>query len=238
MNEYDDYSDEQLQAFIDDEIGTHERAEIMQAVRQDDALACRVCELLQLKDSVRLAYRDLPQPAEQEILWHAARKARVSLKVIAAAVLFATGSLTGWVLQSHTDSPHGRVNQLVQAESAHKRVILHIGSADTQRLEKALDDAELLLAGNDGNPGLVQLEVVANAGGLALLRTDTSPFIERIRNMVEDHDNVDFFACSRTIEKLRLKGITVKLVPEATVIPEALKQVVDRIQDGWIYIRV
>ena len=238
MNEDDEFSDEQLQAFVDDEIGTHERAEIMQAVDRNDALACRVCELLHLKDTVRLAYRDPPQPEKQEILWHTARKARLSLKVVAAAVLFATGSLAGWVLQSYTDSPHGRVNQLAQAEYAHKRAILHISTADTERLDKALDDAESMLAGNDGKPGLVQLEVVANAEGLELLRADTSRFIERIRVLAEDHDNVDFFACSRTIEKLRLKGIPVKLVPEAAIIPEALKKVVDRIQDGWIYIRV
>jgi len=60
---YDDkFSDEQIQAFVDDEIDTHDRAEIMEAVRNDEKLACRVCELLQLKDSVSLAYRELHNP--------------------------------------------------------------------------------------------------------------------------------------------------------------------------------
>jgi len=62
MSHDDKFSDEQIQAFVDDEIDTHDRAEIMEAVRNDEELACRVCELLQLKDSVSLAYREPPQP--------------------------------------------------------------------------------------------------------------------------------------------------------------------------------
>ena len=54
----------------------------------------------------------------------------------------------------------------------------------------------------------------------------------------QKYDNISFLACSRTIEKLRLKGIDVHLVPEATVIPAALEEIVDRLQQGWAYIRV
>jgi hypothetical protein len=41
--------------FIDDEINSSERAEIMGAIKIHENLSYRVCELLQLKNAARLA---------------------------------------------------------------------------------------------------------------------------------------------------------------------------------------
>lgn len=238
---YDDkFSDEQIQAFVDDEIDTHDRAEIIEAVSKDEKLACRVCELLQLKDSVRLAYREPPQPDHINTRWQTSHKTRLSIKTAAAVVLFALGSTTGWLLHTHpaSTSPVPKIAQMAPAEKEYKRVILHISTADPARLGQALDDAEMLLSGYKDHPEMVQLEVVANTEGLTLLRADTSPYVERIRRLAQEYDNISFLACSRTIEKLRMKGIDVRLVPEAMVIPGALEEIVDKLQEGWVYIRV
>lgn len=241
MSNHEDFSDEQLQAFVDDEIDTHDRTVIMEAVRDDDALACRVCELLQLKDSVRLAYREPPQHSYTNSRWEAAHKTRISLKAVAAVTIFTVGSLSGWLMNTQlaTTPVHaGSMAQIMPANEEFKRVVLHISTANPERLEQALDDAEELLSGYKANPDMVQLEVVSNTEGLTLLRMDTSPYPERIRRMAREYNNISFLACSRTIEKLRLKGIDVHLVPEARVIPGALEQIVDRLQEGWVYIRV
>lgn len=236
------FSDEQLQAFVDDEVDLSDRTEIMEAISRDDELACRVCELLQIKDSVRLAYHEPPQPAHTSKRWRAASKARVPVKAIAASLLLATGILSGWFM--HALSLNGaspstsNLAQMAPAIQEFKRVILHVSTADPERLGHALDDAELLLSGYKDQPEMLQLEVVANAAGLALLREDASPYVERIRRMAQKYDNIDFLACSRTIEKLHLKGIDVHLIPEAKVIPAALEEIVDKLQEGWVYIRV
>ena len=241
MNKHEDFSDEQLQAFVDDEIDTHDRAVIMEAVRNDDTLACRVCELLQLKDTVRLVYREPPQPSHIKNRWEAAHKSRASLKAIAAVTIFTVGSLSGWLMHMQSTRTAGQaVNlaQVVPAKEEFKQVILHISTADPERLGQALDDAEELLSDYRNNPDMVQLEVVSNSKGLALLRMDTSPYLDRIRRMAMEYSNISFLACNRTIEKLQLKGIEVHLIPEARVIPGALEEIVDRLQEGWVYIRV
>jgi intracellular sulfur oxidation DsrE/DsrF family protein len=243
MSCYDDkFSDEQIQAFVDDEIDTHDRAEIMEAVRKDEKLACRVCELLQLKDSVRLAYREPPQSDHANKRWQTSHKTGLSIKTAAAVVLFTVGSVTGWLLHTQqgltSATPAAKIAQMAPAEKEYKRVILHVSTADPARLGQALDDAELLLSGYKDQPEMVQLEVVANTEGLTLLRADTSPYVERIRRLAQEYDNISFLACSRTIEKLRMKGINVHLVPEAMVIPGALEEIVDKLQEGWVYIRV
>jgi len=236
------FSDEQLQAFVDDEVDLSDRAEIMEAISRDDELACRVCELLQIKDSVRLAYHEPPQPVHASKQWQVASKARVSVRTIAASFLLAMGVLSGWFMHALSlngaSPPTSNLVQMAPANQEFKRVILHISTADTERLEQALDDAELLLSGYKNHPEMLQLEVVANAAGLTLLREDASPYVDRIRRMAQEYDNIDFLACSRTIEKLHLKGIDVHLIPEAKVIPAALEEIVDKLQEGWVYIRV
>lgn len=236
------YSDEQLQAFVDNEIDITDRAEIMEAIRQDDALACQVCELLQIKDMVRLAYLEPERVAPGQGSVPPAWRARMPRMAAAAVMIFALGTLTGTLIPAHkTETANYGFDPLARAGSnGHelKRVVLHVSSAEEERLEQALNDAEELLEGYKDNPELIQLEVVANTAGLALLRADTSPYPERIRRLAEKFDNISFLACSRTIEKLRLRGIDVHLLPEATVIPGALEAIVDRLQEGWVYIRV
>lgn len=242
MNTRSSFSDEQLQAFVDDEIDIAERAEIMEAVRHDDELACRVCELLQLKDSVRLAYREPELPETRPASWKSGWWSGTPFRAAAAVLIFALGTLTGTSLQMNTTDPlaytGGKLASAAIANQELKRVVLHISTAESQRLDQALSDAEELLSSYKDRPEMVQLEVVANAEGLSMLRADTSPYPERIRRLAQQFNNVSFLACSRAIEKLRMRGIDVHLLPEAQVIPGALEEIVDRLQEGWVYIRV
>ena len=182
------FSDELLETFVDDEIGTHDRAEIIEAVRHDKDLAGRICELLQAKDSVRLAYREPPQPERSDSRWQASRKGGFSGRAAAAVALFTLGSVTGWLMNTYqgASDPAAKIAQIAPAEKDYKRVILHISTADPERLGEALDDAELLLSGYKDQPRMVQLEVVANAAGLTLLRADASPYVERIRQLAAE----------------------------------------------------
>lgn len=242
MNNGPVYSDEQLQAFVDDEINISERAEIIAAINKDDVLACRVCELMQLKDSVRLAYTEPPQPENTGARWNTSHKAMISIKAVAGVMLLAMGTLIGVLLQPQLNpsasAQTAGLAQIAPAGDEYKRVVFHISTADPVRLAQALDDAEELLASYNDSPEKVQLEVVANAEGLTLLRADASPYVERLHRMALRYDNLSFLACSRTIEKLKLKGIDVHLVPDAEVIPAALEKIVDRLHEGWVYIRV
>ena len=239
MSNGTNYSDEQLQAFVDDEINVTDRAEIMEAVRLDDDLACRICELLQMKDTVRLAYREPEQPVSGYMSRQPARQWQVPATAAAALLIFAIGTTTGVVMQTYNNGTLiGSGNTVADVDHEMKRVIIHISSAEPQKLDEALTDAEELLVSYKDRPELVQLEVVANTAGLELLRADTSPYPDRIRRMAQQFDNISFLACSRTIEKLRLRGIDVHLLPEAKTIPGALEEIVDRMQEGWVYIRV
>jgi len=113
-----------------------------------------------------------------------------------------------------------------------------VSSSDPVRFGAALDGVERLLRTSRAEGRVVQVEIVANTEGLNLLRADRSPYAARLRHLAHRYDNVRILACSRTIEKFRLMGVDVRLLPEAEVIPGALEQIVTRLQEGWVYIKV
>jgi intracellular sulfur oxidation DsrE/DsrF family protein len=163
----------------------------------------------------------------------------------AALVLAVVAGALGWggrayLLPDHPAGPaaSGQLASIAPARRDAKRIVLHVSTDDTGRLKEALDDAEDLLAAYQDSAQPVQIEVVANAEGLALLRADASPFRERIQALSAHHDNIAFLACNRAIEKLHLQGVEVQLLPEARTVPGALEAIVSRLQEGWVYIKV
>ena len=102
-------------------------------------------------------------------------------------------------------------------------------------MRRTLKKAESLLAKTSpGEPRRV--EIVANEQGLNLLRSDLTQFSDEISALAEQ--DVVFYACSRAVRLLEEKGIEVLLVPEANPEYSALERVVERMQDGWQYIKI
>lgn len=143
-------------------------------------------------------------------------------------------------------SPNGQqtgpsFHELTQAESvtqSNNKVLIHISKMDKQRIKLALDKAEQLLRDSQQQNKALQLEVIANAEGLALLR-EGSPFGQRIESMSNRHDNVAFLACGIAMQNVRLsEGIDeVNLLPQAQQVDAALEQILRRLKAGWAYIR-
>ncbi len=67
---------------------------------------------------------------------------------------------------------------------------------------------------------------------------DTPSFQPQIRALLEKYDNVKFLACANAIKHLQDKGIDVELLPEVGIAPSALKQIIQRMQQDWQYIKV
>lgn len=232
-------SDELLNAFVDGELDSAEKSRLLGLIASSDELKNRVCELWQLKEMVGGAYPLATQPQA------ARRGARyVSPRLthaLAAGVFLAIGLSGGWLVHGLVAPPAAPL--LMQA--AHERparleskVVLHLFSGENVRFEAALDQVEELMrsAAKLGNP--VQLDVVANSEGLRLLQANASPYPERIRVLQQSYPNLNFYACGTTIEKLRRKGTTVELLPEAVITPSALDLIMTREKQGWLYIQV
>lgn len=238
MSNEERVSDERLNAFVDNELDTDEWTRIVEQIRQDPDLARRVCELRQLKDMVCMSYQ-LNERAEPLVRSHPTGRGRLLAGAATSLMLLLAGLAAGYQLG------HGRTSagfeQLVRVDPAQEdasKILVHIASDDPGRLKAALDETEDLLRDYQARARKVQIEVVANADGVQLLRSDTSPYARRIAALLAKYDNLAFLACSRSLEKLRLRGIDVHLLPEVDVVPGALEEIVARLQEGWVYIKI
>ncbi len=223
-------SEEQLNAFTDGELEADEENRIFSLADECTELDARLCQQRKLKELVQHAYRDVPRPRRRDGGPHS-RGSLLSLAA-AAVLLLLVGVAGGWFAGRAHDS--GMAAAAVAPTSA-DTWLLHVTSADPVQMQRALNRADELMSAGTG-PSRRQVEIVANEGGLDLLRSDRTPFAERIRELAE-HD-VLFFACSRAIERLEEQGVPVVLLPEANSRYSALDRVALRLQQGWTYEKI
>ncbi len=91
----DQFSQEFLNAFVDDQLTAEEKSHAYPRISQDEALNRAVCELRKTRDLVQLAYKNVPMPPSH--LHPARRSDRLSLG-LAAGVALVLGIAVGWVL--------------------------------------------------------------------------------------------------------------------------------------------
>ena len=246
MSQSEKFSDEFLNAFIDGELDDAERERLLDILRRDEALNARVCDLQKVRELLQHAYRQPPEPARRRPDPRRDRLSRFGAG-IAASVILGLGVAVGWTLHGQ-QQPQGGLLDIAQsmqldprqtAAQSTWRVVLHVTTADPYRLKTVLDEAEDLLRQRVASAGNVAVDILANGRGLDLLRADTSPFAQRIRELQERYDNLAFKACQNAINRLRLeKNIEVILLPEAQVVPTAIGEVIRRQREGWAYVQI
>lgn len=242
MNSTQPISAELLNAYVDDELGALEREQVMLAIEEDNALKNQACEIGALKNMVRHAYAHATPPASSSRQSHHNRR-----QAIAACCLLLIGITLGWSVQllQQTDAPTAAPtqklthNQHAPATAAQaERVLLHIDSAQPQIMKTGLDQAEAMLRQAKQNNAPLQLAVLANNGGLNLLRADTSPFTARLQELQTRYTNLELIACRQSVERLQQQGVDVQLVQGAHSNSTAIDTVAQRLSDGWHYIKV
>jgi intracellular sulfur oxidation DsrE/DsrF family protein len=236
-------SDETLHAFVDGELDVAESERLVAQLREDEALAQRVCNLRRLKDMVRLAYAEPPDTSAAGNGRGASGLRRVAQRWAYACSILAVGLGLGWSLRgldavSPPGSPAGPEAVTLAVKADPGKVLLHLDNASPARMLEVLDRAEKYLNEAEAGGRAMQLEVIANSRGLDLLRVGYSPYSERIARMRQRHANLQFVACSQSVARFIADGEEVVLLPAARTAPTAIGEIVTRLQQGWTYVRV
>jgi intracellular sulfur oxidation DsrE/DsrF family protein len=236
----DDVSYDRLNALVDGELDRFEEGRVLDAIRHDPDLKHAACELRLTKQLVRSAYQH-ERPARNGERWGAAHGRR--WKAVAAFALIAVGAVAGWM--GHVWEQ--RDNDLALAQrsdptasharaAASDRVILHVGSSAPERVSTVLDEAEEMLRAARAAHRAAAVEIVANNTGLDILRADVSPYVGRLEALRAQYPNLTLVACGLTVQRLRDKGVAVRLIPDTIVSTSALDQILKRIHEGWTYL--
>ena len=244
MHNKTQYSDEHLNAFVDDQLDTTEKAEILNAIRHDAELSQRVCELQKLQNLVQLSYQSVEVPEHHKVTNNSAPS--IKFKWFAAASFFlAIGSIAGWITHKVT-TPASLVDiaQINQAPAAtnnadHWKLMLHVSTENPVRLNIVLNEAEALLKEYAQSSRKLELEILTNRKGLALVTNNGKGYNKQLQKLQQKYDNLEVLVCEETLKRIQRKqGVKLKLLPKTQTVPSAIKQIVKRQQAGWSYIRI
>jgi intracellular sulfur oxidation DsrE/DsrF family protein len=86
----------------------------------------------------------------------------------------------------------------------------------------------------------VNVDVVTYGPGLHMLRADTSPVQDRIKNLKDlaFPSKIQFSACNNTKEGMEKKeGHPINVLSEATIVPSGVVRLMELQEKGWSYVR-
>lgn len=245
-------SEETVNAFVDGELDGDDRLHVISRSNESDVVRRQVCEARILKDLVRQAYEDVPVSDRSKRSeskgegWITAR----ALAAAVAVVMFVAGILAGRTLPGPTGPEVAyqdpvflelkELASLAEAREAHggtSNIVLHLATNDAQRVEDALDKIERFVGQQRMGSQRVGLEIVANGRGLDLLRVAQTPYEAKVKQLARDK-YVTILACRQAVQRLREQGVDVDLIPEADLAGSALDRIIQRLREGWVYVKV
>jgi len=238
------YSDEHLNAFIDNQLDTAEKVELLDAIRHDAELSQRVCKLQKLHNLVQLSYQSIDVP-EHHKEQNSLNKPSKSKWFAAASFLIAMGSILGW-LSHQTINPDNLIdiaevthNNPSMNNSEHWKLMLHVSTAKPHRLNIVLNEAEALLEEYANSSRYLELEILTNSEGLALVTNNGKNYTQRLQKLQQKYANLAVMVCGETLERIQHKQKKkLTLLPNINIVPSAINQAVKRQRSGWSYIRI
>lgn len=224
-----DTTDPRLHALLDGELGEAESAALLAEIDGDPALREQLCTLTLGRTLLRQAYAGVQAPPAPPL-----RPPRRRALVLTGLTALAAGAVAAGMAWR----PPAQPTEMAAGPAPAGHVVLHVSATGEGQARAVLEQAEgLFIAARDsGRP--VTVEIVANGSGLDLLRSAASTQAERIAAMQRAHPSLRFIACGQTVQKLRERGDDVRLLPGTVVASSALDQIVQRLQQGWAYVRL
>ena len=52
------------------------------------------------------------------------------------------------------------------------------------------------------------------------------------------YNNVSFVACNNAVERLRVQGVDAEMIAEVKTGMSAVERIVQRLREGWVYVKV
>ena len=244
-----DVSNEILGAYIDDELACSEKRVIAEEIKSNPEMQARAQTMLDLKTSIKAAYPEtILEDRKTSTVSTTKPGKRFYQQSIAASLIMICGLILGAMFnysagtssQTQTvasnDTLFGiKLNPVTPQAS---KVLLHISSADLNKLDFLLTRTERLLTESQHSNQPFQLEVVANSAGIDLLRKTTTPYADRIQLLQMKYKNLQFIACTNTLRRLQQKGQDVQLLDGIQANKPALDTIINRMDKGWTYVKI
>jgi intracellular sulfur oxidation DsrE/DsrF family protein len=240
MNKTDYIDDLMLNAFVDGQLDAGNCETVIKAMEYDPETRERVYLVRRAKDLIKVGFEHVESPLPavpvNKKRWLFGRSSYgLAASLLVMALGFASGILGYYgAKELSTETSLAALTPAQKPFTDH--VVLHLSESDPKQFSAALRYIKKFLVENRA-PGS-QIEVIANSGGLDLMRSDKSPFKAQVVAMMREHDNVHFIACANGIRNLRKQGDNPQIIQDIDTDKTAIDHIIGRLQAGWRYVKV
>jgi uncharacterized protein len=126
------------------------------------------------------------------------------------------------------------------ADGAKHRIVIHVDQNDPEIMNLALNNAKNVIEAYRAKNEDVNVEVVAYGPGLHMLRDDTSPVKDRIKELAELSfpSNITFSACNNTKQGMeKREGHPITIIPQAHIVPAGVVRIMELEEQGYSYVK-
>jgi intracellular sulfur oxidation DsrE/DsrF family protein len=129
---------------------------------------------------------------------------------------------------------------VAHADGAKHRIVIHVDQNDPDIMNLALNNAKNVIDAYRAKNEDVNIEVVAYGPGLHMLRDDTSPVKDRIKEISELSfpSNITFSACNNTKQGMeKREGHPITIIPQAHLVPAGVVRIMELEEQGYSYVK-
>jgi uncharacterized protein len=129
---------------------------------------------------------------------------------------------------------------VAHADGAKHRIVIHVDQNDPEVMNLALNNAKNVIDAYRTKNEDVNIEVVAYGPGLHMLRDDTSPVKDRIKEISELSfpSNITFSACNNTKQGMeKREGHPITIIPQAHLVPAGVVRIMELEEQGYSYVK-
>ena len=120
------------------------------------------------------------------------------------------------------------------------RILIQVDQNDPAVMNLALNNATNLIDYYRAKQVDIKIDLVTYGPGLHMLRDDTSPVKDRIKQLKEYAfpSTIQFSACNNTKENMEKKeGKPITIVSEAVMVPAGVVHLTELQEKGWTYLK-
>jgi intracellular sulfur oxidation DsrE/DsrF family protein len=161
-----------------------------------------------------------------------------------AAVVLASLTLASSALAADTKAKHSTkavtADTKVKQSTKSHRLLIQVDQNDPAVMNLALNNATNVIEYYRSKGEEVAVDVVTYGPGLHMLRADTSPVQDRIKQLktIAFPSTIQFSACNVTKEGMEKKeGHPIELASDAVLVPSGVIHLMEMQEDGWSYVR-
>jgi intracellular sulfur oxidation DsrE/DsrF family protein len=126
------------------------------------------------------------------------------------------------------------------ADSKEHRISIQIDQNDPEVMNLVLNNANNIMEQYKSRGETAEIEIVAYGPGLHMLRADTSPVKDRIKQAVDTSfpSTIKFSACNNTRQGMeKREGKAISIISESELVPSGAVRLVELQEQGWQYLR-